>query len=58
ENEKLRSTWICRKCEKETIQTLFLPCRHLVMCDTCAESSDYCLYCFEKVLGTVKTFKV
>jgi ribosomal protein S27E len=54
ENERLRLD--CRRCRKERIQILFLPCRHLVTCERCAEIIDDCLICGETILGTVKTY--
>lgn len=56
ENETLTKFFQCRRCKVNRIQTLFLPCRHLVTCEACAESLDFCIHCQEKILGTVKTF--
>lgn len=58
ENEKLRKAMICRQCKTERIQTLFLPCRHLVTCEECADKMDFCIECHERILGTVRTFMV
>lgn len=58
ENEKLRQAMMCRKCKKERIQTLFLPCRHLVTCEECADKMDDCIQCRQRILGTVRTFMV
>jgi len=54
ENERLRI--ICHKCKVEKIQTLFLPCRHLVTCEKCADTLDNCLLCNGTILGTVRTY--
>jgi len=43
ENERLRSEITCRKCRRTRVQTLFLPCRHLVACEECANSMDDCI---------------
>ncbi|ESO09023.1 hypothetical protein HELRODRAFT_168955 [Helobdella robusta] len=57
ENKKLKEIWLCRKCRVEEVQTLYLPCRHFICCQTCAEESSHCLDCSEKILGTVRVFK-
>jgi len=54
ENERLRNN--CHKCKTEKIQTLFLPCRHLITCEKCAEETDNCLLCNSTILGTVRTY--
>lgn len=58
DNERLRSTITCRKCHVTRVQTLFLPCRHLVACEECAEKMDDCINCGQKILGTVRTFLI
>ena len=58
ENERLRSEITCRKCKQSRVQTLFLPCRHLVACEECANGMDDCITCSEKILGTVRTFLI
>jgi len=56
ENERLRSEVTCQKCKRAHVQTVFLPCRHLVSCEECANDMDDCIMCCEKILGTVRTF--
>jgi len=56
ENMELRSTITCRRCHEEKVQTLFLPCRHLVVCEACANKMDDCIVCNKSIMGTVKTF--
>ena len=56
ENDRLKSQMMCRKCQKVKIQTLFLPCRHLVACEECAELVTNCFVCNVKILGTVRTY--
>lgn len=58
ENERMRSTFMCRLCRNEKVQTLFLPCRHLVACESCAERMDDCMTCHQKILGTVRTYLI
>jgi hypothetical protein len=54
QNETLSMT--CKNCRKQKIQTLFLPCRHLVTCEACADAMDNCLVCKATILGTVRTY--
>jgi hypothetical protein len=56
ENARLKSAITCRQCNNAKVQTLFLPCRHLVACEACGESMDDCINCGQKILGTVRTF--
>ena len=56
EYKRLQKSNICNKCLQKPVNTLFLPCRHLVMCDGCAESTDHCMQCGEEIIGTVKVF--
>jgi hypothetical protein len=56
ENERLRDAITCHACHSEKVQTLFLPCRHLVTCAQCAEQMDNCIRCQQRILGTVRTF--
>jgi len=56
ENERLRSAMTCKKCKITSVETLFLPCRHLVSCEKCASSMENCVTCNEKILGTVRTY--
>ena len=56
ENERLKSSMTCKKCRKEKVQTLYLPCRHLIACESCADHMDDCLLCNQKILGTVRIF--
>lgn len=58
ENTRLKNSITCRQCNAERVQTLFLPCRHLVACETCSEKLDDCLLCDAKILGTVRTFLI
>jgi len=58
ENERLRLEVTCRKYKETHVQTLFLPCRHLVACEECAINMDDCIICSEKILDTVRTFLI
>lgn len=56
ENERLRMLKRCKICLVVDIQTLFLPCRHLVCCQKCGDAVSYCPVCRREILGTVKTY--
>lgn len=56
EYQRLRKSNICNQCREKPVNTLFLPCRHLVTCEECAEKSEECLHCGEDIIGTVKVF--
>lgn len=58
ENRRMKEELICRSCRSEKVQTLFLPCRHLVTCEPCADKLDLCCRCDAKILGTVRTYMV
>jgi len=40
DNERLRSVMTCKKCKQTSVETLFLPCHHLVACKECASCMD------------------
>lgn len=56
ENERLQNRMLCVKCKKNKIDTLFLPCRHLITCERCAEPIDECIECLNVILGTVRVY--
>jgi cell division septation protein DedD len=56
ENRQLKEARTCRVCMDVEINTVFLPCGHLVCCDGCARSLQQCPICRTHIRGTVKTF--
>lgn len=56
ENEKLQNSLMCRRCHSTQVQTLTLPCCHIVCCEACADAIDDCPLCMTRILGTVKIF--
>lgn len=58
ENKSMRESLTCRECLHEKVQTLFLPCAHLITCESCANAMDDCKLCKKKILGTVRIFLV
>jgi hypothetical protein len=57
ENERLKDEQSCRVCYNEESNILFLPCRHLVTCPTCAASVANCPVCRSPIEQTVQVFK-
>jgi Zinc finger, C3HC4 type (RING finger) len=58
ENEKLRAALMCRVCKILQVQTLNLPCCHIVCCEGCADACENCPLCQAKILGTARIFLV
>lgn len=58
ENDQIELQLKCKNCKRERLQILFLPCRHLVSCEPCADQVDFCFYCNSKIMGTVRSFVV
>lgn len=56
ENESLRSSVTCTICRNAPVQTLTIPCCHLVTCEECGAAVDNCPECTTQILGTVKIF--
>nr|XP_022297224.1 baculoviral IAP repeat-containing protein 2-like isoform X2 [Crassostrea virginica] len=46
----------CKVCLVEEVQVLFLPCRHLVTCEKCANCLDQCSLCRENIQNTIRVF--
>jgi len=57
ENARLRASISCCRCGAR-VQTLFLPCRHVNMCEECSINVDDCLKCGKKILGTVRVYLI
>src|SRR5688572_19364467 len=53
ENERLKSSIICRNCKVHQVETLYLPCCHIVCCEPCADAANLCVLCEERIIGTV-----
>jgi len=56
ENKKLKTLMICKRCNCAQVQTLTLPCCHIVCCEPCANAADDCPLCNARILGTVRIF--
>lgn len=56
QNEQMRMQTTCKRCLRSAVETLFLPCRHLVACERCADEVQDCFVCNDKILGTVRIY--
>ena len=56
ENEILKSNITCKVCLDKPINTLFIPCRHLMCCKECADCVRNCPFCRRVIVGTVDVF--
>lgn len=56
ENRRLRSIFICMMCEKNKVNTLFLPCTHHRLCKQCAEPLKTCPVCGINIREKIKTY--
>lgn len=58
ENLKLKSEKTCRICCSAEVETVILPCRHIVCCERCVETVDHCPLagCKQHILGHARVF--
>lgn len=56
ENEELKSMRTCKVCMEREVNTVALPCGHLVTCDVCVSKIHNCCMCRTFIRGTVKTY--
>ncbi|XP_060565985.1 E3 ubiquitin-protein ligase cblA-like [Ruditapes philippinarum] len=58
ENDMLKQQSLCTKCHVNDVCIVFLPCGHLVSCETCAPTVRYCtvVTCGKYIKGTVRTY--
>lgn len=56
ENRLLTAMKLCKVCLDKDVNTVFLPCGHLVTCQDCAPRLRDCPVCRTYIRGTVKTF--
>ncbi|KAK7088913.1 uncharacterized protein [Littorina saxatilis] len=54
ENEELTSSTLCKMCQTNEVNVLFLPCGHLVSCAQCAPALRTCAMCRQPVRGSVR----
>lgn len=55
ENERLKSTYLCKVCFDDEARMIVLPCGHLCTCAQCVSALQLCPICRVHVQGTVRT---
>ncbi|KAL3881983.1 hypothetical protein ACJMK2_028365 [Sinanodonta woodiana] len=56
ENKRLKDQTTCKICMENPVRVIFIPCGHLVCCETCAPAFRKCPICRKKIQQSVKTF--
>ncbi|XP_070188899.1 serine-rich adhesin for platelets-like [Littorina saxatilis] len=54
ENRTMTQRLQCRACHNATIDTILMPCGHLVLCESCAGSVTSCPLCHDAIRATAR----
>jgi len=54
--QQLQEQKLCKICMDAEINTVFLPCGHMVACLTCTKDIKQCPVCRQEISQTVRTF--
>src|SRR6218665_940314 len=55
-NEELQSLTMCLQCKTAQIQSMFLPCHHIIHCESCANSTLECPLCSQFITASIRIF--
>src|SRR6218665_3292600 len=55
-NEELQSLTMCLQCKTTQIQSMFLPCHHIIQCESCANSTLECPLCSQFITASIRIF--
>src|SRR6218665_1306555 len=55
-NEELQSLTMCLQCKTTQIQSMFLPCHHIIQCESCANSTLECPLCNQFITASIRIF--
>src|SRR6218665_1570095 len=55
-DEKLQSLLLCMDCNKNQVQVMVVPCKHLTLCEPCANYAIICPICSEIIDGTIRVY--
>src|SRR6218665_2231818 len=55
-NEELQSLTVCLQCKTTQIQSMFLPCHHIIQCESCANSTLECPLCSQFITASIRIF--
>jgi hypothetical protein len=56
ENERLKNQLTCKICMDNASNMVFIPCGHMISCETCAPHIRKCAICRKLIEGRVKAF--
>lgn len=54
--EECSEDMLCKICVSKPIKEVFIPCRHLIACESCAEKTGKCYICSQNIEATVTVF--
>src|SRR6218665_520836 len=55
-DDKLQSLSLCMDCKKNQVQVMVVPCKHLTLCEPCANYAIICPICSEVIDGTIRVY--
>src|SRR6218665_61129 len=55
-DEKLQSLSLCMDCNENQVQVMIVPCKHLSLCEPCANYAIICPICCEVIDGTIRVY--
>ena len=58
ENRMLKEERTCKVCMDAEVNTVFLPCGHLVCCALCAQQQHFCSICQKCISRNVRVVRV
>lgn len=56
EIKRINTIKTCIVCKIKMVETLFLPCRHVPMCEDCSPKSIECPLCKMRIMGTARVY--
>lgn len=56
ENERMKASMTCKNCKIEPVQTLLIPCKHIVSCLNCVNTIECCPLCNERKLEFIRIY--
>jgi len=57
ENEELKQQLLCKICMDNDADVVFLPCGHMIACNTCARALRKCAVCRALIKSALKSFR-
>ena len=47
---------ICQLCNKNVVEIVYLPCKHIVTSETCVDKRESCLKCNKTILAYIRVY--